>query len=125
MINNKKIQSLYTNFLDISIGVIIALSHNINQRLKMFDHITFQTESAPFQFKAAIADKNNSGADVHAAIIVSQINSADTLKYFATLTLELIKWFAANHSISNQTINRINAPIMSSDLKIKNMKNRL
>gem|GEM_PF-1529229 len=91
MINNKKNQSLYTNFFCINIGAIIALSHNINQRLKMFDHITFQTESAPLQFTAAIADKNNSGADVHAAIIVSQINSADTLKYFATLTLELIK----------------------------------
>ena len=78
----------------------------------MFDHITFQTDKDPLPFIAAIADRNNSGAEVPAAIIVSQINNADTLKYFAILTLEFIRWLAANQSKNNQTANKINAQII-------------
>ena len=90
----------------------MALRPSINQRLKIFDHITFHTDKDQLPLIAAIADKNNSGADVPKANTVRPMNNADTLKYLAILTLELIKWLAANQSRNNPIASRINADIM-------------
>lgn len=51
----------------------------------------FPTESAQFQLIAAIAERNNSGAEVPIAIIVNQMIRLETRKYLAILTLELIR----------------------------------
>jgi hypothetical protein len=61
---------------------------------------------------ADIADKNSSGAEVHIAKIVNPINSGDSLKILATLTLELINLSAENHSKNNHINNVITAQIM-------------
>jgi len=72
-------------------GAMMALRPNMNHKLNIFDHITFHTDKEPLPLIAAIADKNNSGADVPKARTVRPMNSADTLKYLAILTLELIR----------------------------------
>ena len=69
----------------------MALRPRINPKLNIFEPITFHTESDQLQLIAAIADKKSSGADVPKAITVNQISNADILKYFAILTLELIR----------------------------------
>lgn len=107
VINTKKIQSLRTNFFWINIGATTALSHNINHKLKIFDHTIFHTDNAPFQLKADIAERNNSGAEVQIAKIVSQINNGDNLKNVAILTLEFINLSAANANHHNQANNKI------------------
>jgi hypothetical protein len=68
---------------------------------------------------AAIAERNNSGADVHIAKIVSPINSGDNLKYFAILTLEFTSLSAENHNRNNQTINKIIARTISKICDVK------
>ena len=60
-------------------------------RLKIFDQIIFHIDNEPLHCTAAIHDKNNSGAEVQIANIVSQINKSDTLKCLAILTLVLIR----------------------------------
>jgi hypothetical protein len=70
---------------------MIALSQRMNHKLKIFDHITLPTDKAQFQLMAAIADRNNSGAEVHIAMIVSHISRFERLKYLAILTLEFIR----------------------------------
>jgi hypothetical protein len=65
----------------IAIGATKAESPIINQRLKIFDPITFPTDKDQLPFNAAIPDKNNSGAEVHIARTVNPIRSAETLKY--------------------------------------------
>ncbi len=65
----------------------------------------FHIDKDPLHSNAAIHDKNNSGAEVHIARIVSPINKSDTWKCFAILTLVLIKWFAENSNKYNQIIN--------------------
>jgi len=75
----------------IIIGIIIALKPRTRPRLNIFEPITFQTERAQLPCIAAIPDKNNSGAEVHIATIVSHISRLDTLKYLAILILEVIK----------------------------------
>lgn len=122
VINKRKNQSLYTNFFVISIGVIMALNPNMNHKLNMFDHITFHTDREPLPLIAAIADKNNSGADVPKASTVRPMNNADILKYLAILTLELIKWLAANQSKNNHIASRINADSMICKIKSKTIK---
>lgn len=67
----------------------------------------FHIDKDQLHCTAAIHDRNNSGADVHIANIVNQINKSDTLKCLAILTLVLIKWFAENTNKYNQTINTI------------------
>ena len=67
---------------------LIPIIHNI---LKMSDHITLPTDKDQFQLIAAIADRNNSGAEVHIAMIVSHISRLERLKYLAILTLEFIR----------------------------------
>ena len=57
----------------------------------MFDQIIFHIDNDPLHCIAAIHDKNSSGADVHIARIVNQINKSDTLKCFAILTLVFIR----------------------------------
>ena len=86
------------SFFCITIGAKIALSHSINQRLNMFEPTIFPTDNDPLQLIADIADKNNSGADVPIANIVSPMNNGDNLKILATLTLELINLSAENHN---------------------------
>jgi len=76
-------------------------------RLNIFDHIIFHIDSDPLHCTAAIQDKNNSGADVQIANIVSQISKSDTLKCLAILTLVFIRWFAENTNKYNQMINTI------------------
>ena len=80
------------------IGTNIALSQRINHKLNIFDHTIFHTDREPLPFIADIADKNNSGAEVPIANIVSHMNSGDNLKILATLTLELINLSAENHN---------------------------
>jgi hypothetical protein len=94
------------------IGATIADNHKMNHKLNIFDQIILPTDKDQFQFRADIPDKNNSGADVHIAKTVNQINSDETLKYLAILTLVLIKWFAAYHSRANQIIRTIQANII-------------
>ena len=105
--HNKNAQSLCTSFFWIATGAAIADTHKIIHRLNMLDQIIFHIDRDPLHCTAAIQDRNNSGADVHMANIVNQINKSDTLKCFAILTLVLIKWFAENTSKYNQTINTI------------------
>lgn len=57
----------------------------------MLDQIIFHIDNEPLHCTAAIHDKNNSGAEVQIANIVSQIKRSDTLKCLAILTLVLIK----------------------------------
>jgi len=111
--------SLYTIFFCINIGVIIALKPSINHKLKIFDHITFHTDKDQLPLIAAITDKNNSGADVPIAIIVNHINKGEIRKYLAILTLELIRWFAANQSTNNQIDNNISAENIFYDSSVK------
>ena len=85
---------------------------NIIQRLNIFDQIIFHIDNDPLHCNAAIHDKNNSGAEVHIAKIVSQINKSDTLKCFAILTLVLIRWFAEKTRKYKPTINTIMARII-------------
>lgn len=73
----------------------------------MLDPITFQTDSEPLPFIAAIHDKKSSGAEVHIARTVNPIRRAETLKYCAILTLVLIRWFAEYHNKISQIIRRI------------------
>jgi len=55
------------------------------------DPITFQTDSDQLPLIAAVADKNNSGADVPNATIVNQINKSETFRDFHIFILEFIK----------------------------------
>jgi len=73
----------------------------MNHKLNMFDHTIFHTDNDPLQFIADIADKNNSGADVPIARMVSPMNKGDNLNILATLTLELINLSAENHNKNN------------------------
>ena len=109
MTHIKNNQSLLTIFFFIKIGATIALSHRMNHRLKIFDPTTFPTDNDQFPLSADIADKNNSGAEVHIAKIVKPINNGDNLKNLAILTLELISLSAANHSNHNHKTNNITA----------------
>jgi len=84
-----------------AIGTNIALNQSINHRLNIFEPTIFPTDSDPLPFIADIADKNNSGADVPIAKIVSPINRGDNLNILATLTLELINLSAENHNKNN------------------------
>ena len=69
----------------------MAETHRIIHRLKIFDQIIFHMDNEPLHSNAAIHDKNNSGAEVQIAKIVSQINKSDTLKCLAILTLVLMR----------------------------------
>jgi len=73
----------------------------------MFDQIIFQIDNDQLSFMAAIAERNNSGADVHIAKIVRPINNGDNLKYLAILTLEFTSLSAENPNKNSQTTNRI------------------
>ncbi len=88
-------------------------------RLKIFDQIMFQIDNDQLLFIAAIAERNNSGADVHIAKIVNPINSGDNLKYFAILTLEFTNLSAENPNRNNQTINNIIARTISKICDVK------
>jgi hypothetical protein len=101
---------------------MIALKPNINHKLNMFDHITFHTDKEPLPLIAAIADKNNSGADVPKASTVRPINNAETFKCFAILTLELIRWLAANQSKNNHITSKINADIITCKINSKTIE---
>lgn len=125
MIINKNTQSLITNFFGISTGTANADIHKIIHKLKIFDQIIFQIDSDPLWFIAAIAERNNSGADVHIAKIVSPINNGDNLKYLAILTLEFTSLSAENHSKNNQTINKIIARTISKITYVKHIVLRL
>ena len=105
--HSKNAQSLCTSFFWIATGAAIAETHRIIHRLNIFDQIIFHIDKDQLHCTAAIHDRNNSGADVHIASIVNQINKSDTLKCLAILTLVLIKWFAENTNKYNQTINTI------------------
>ena len=94
------------------IGATIADNPRINQRLNILEPITLPTDNDQLQFNAAIQERNNSGAEVPIARIVSPISNADTLKYCATLTEVLIRWFAENHKKNSQRINRMIAKII-------------
>ena len=72
-------------------GAAIAETHRIIHRLNIFDQIMFPMDKDPLHSNAAIHDKNNSGAEVHIARIVSQINKSDIWRCFAILTLVLIR----------------------------------
>lgn len=89
--HNKNAQSLYTSFFCINTGDAIAETHKIIHRLNIFDQIIFHIDKDQLHCTAAIHDRNNSGADVHIAKIVSQISKSDTLKCFAILTLVFIR----------------------------------
>ena len=119
VIINKNNQSLNTNFFGINTGTANADIHKIIHRLKIFDQIMFQIDNDQLWFIAAIADRNNSGADVHIAKIVSPMNSGDSLKYFAILTLEFTNLSAENQSKNNQTINNIIARTISKTCDVK------
>ena len=107
VIDSKKIQSLYINFLGISTGTANADIHKMIHKLKIFDQMMFQIDNDPLWFIAAIAERNNSGADVQIAKIVKPMNNGDNLKYLAILTLEFTSLSAENQSKNNQTINKI------------------
>lgn len=81
--------------------------------MNIFEPTIFHTDNDPLQLMADIADRNNSGADVPIANIVSPINSGDNLKILATLTLELINLSAENHSKNNHINNVITAQIIA------------
>lgn len=125
MIINKNTQSLSTNFFGINTGTANADIHKIIHKLKIFDQMIFQIDSDQLWFMAAIAERNNSGADVHIAKIVSPINSGDNLKYFAILTLEFTSLSAENHSKNNQTINKIIARTIPKIIYVKHIILRL
>ena len=107
VIQSRNAQSLYTNFFWIAIGAAIADIHKIIHKLKIFDQIMFHIDNDPLHWKAAIQDKNNSGADVQMAKIVNQISKSDMWKCLAILTLVLIKWFAEKTNKYNQIINTV------------------
>lgn len=96
----------------IRIGATIALKPKINQRLNIFEPITFHTDNDQLPLIAAIADKNNSGAEVPKAITVNHISNAETFKYFAILTLVFTRWLAENAKTNNHNHNKINADII-------------
>lgn len=73
------------------IGLTIAASPRMNQRLKILEPITFPTERFPLSPKAAIAERKSSGAEVPNATIVNPISAVETLKNFAILTEEFTK----------------------------------
>ena len=125
VIDSKKIQSLYINFFGISTGTANADIHKIIHKLKMFDQIIFQTDNDPLWFIAAIAERNNSGADVPIAKIVKPINNGDNLKYLAILTLELTNLSAENHNKNSQTINKTIARTISKITYVKHIILRL
>ena len=110
--HNRKAQSLWTNFFWIRTGAAIADTQRIIHRLNMFDQIIFHIDNDPLHCIAAIHDKNNSGAEVHIAKIVNQINKSDTLKCLAILTLVLIKWFAEKTNKYSQIISTMDAKII-------------
>jgi hypothetical protein len=87
----------------------------------MFDPTMFPTDNDPLQLMADIADKNNSGAEVPIANIVSPINNGDNLQILATLTLELINLSAENHNRNNHSNNIITAKIII--ILIRNKRN--
>ena len=119
MIIKRNNQSLNTNFFGINTGTANAEIHKIIHKLKIFDQIIFQIDNDQLSFIAAIADRNNSGADVQIAKIVSPMNNGDNLKYLAILTLEFTNLSAENHSKNNQTINKIMARIISKFIYLK------
>jgi hypothetical protein len=110
--HSKNAQSLYTNFFWIKIGAAMAETPKIIHRLKIFDQIIFHIDNDPLHCNAAIHDKNSSGADVHIAKIVNQINKSDILKCFAILMLVLIKLSEEKTNKYNQIINMITANII-------------
>ena len=79
----------------------------------------FQIDRDPLWFMAAIAERNNSGADVHIAKIVNPMNNGDNLKYFAILTLEFTSLSAENPNKNNQIINNIIARTISKTCDVK------
>ena len=87
----------------------MAETHKIIHKLKIFDQMIFHIDNDPLHCKAAIHDKNSSGADVPIAKIVNQISKSDTLKCFAILTLVLIRWFDEKTRKYKPTINTIMA----------------
>lgn len=95
-----------------AMGTNTALNQSINHRLNILDHTIFHTDNEPLPFIADMADKNNSGADVPIANMVSPINNGDNLNILATLTLELINLSAENHSKNNHVINIMIARII-------------
>ena len=119
VIINKNNQSLKTNFFGIITGTANADIPKIIHRLKIFDQIMFHIDNDQLWFIAAIADRNNSGADVHIAKIVNPMNSGDNLKYLAILTLEFTNLSAENHNKNNQTINNIIARTISKICDVK------
>lgn len=119
VIDSKNIQSLYINFFGISTGTANADIHKMIHKLKMFDQMIFHIDNDPLWFIAAIAERNNSGADVHIAKMVRPINSGDNLKYFAILTLEFTNLSAEKPNKNNQTINNIIARTISKICDIK------
>lgn len=119
VIISKNNQSLKTNFFGISTGTANADIPNMIHKLKIFDQIIFHIDSDQLWFIAAIAERNNSGADVHIAKIVSPMNSGDNLKYLAILTLEFTNLSAENQSKNNQTINNIIARTISKTCDVK------
>ena len=54
-------------------GAIMALTHKIQNILKIFDHITFHIAMSVCFFIAATADVANSGNDVQIATTVNQM----------------------------------------------------
>jgi len=112
VISNKNNPSLSTNFFGITTGIANAEIHKIIHKLNIFDQIIFQIDKDPLWFIAAIADKNNSGADVPIAKIVNQINNGDNLKNLAILTLEVTSLSAENPKRHNHTTNKIIAKII-------------
>lgn len=84
--------------------------------MNIFDHTIFPTDNDQLQFKADIADKNSSGADVPMASMVNPINNGDSLNIFATLTLELINLSAENHNRNNHNNNTMIAKIITFNL---------
>ena len=92
----------------------MAETHSIIHRLNMLDQIIFHIDNDQLHSTAAIPERNNSGAEVQIAKIVSQINRSDTLKCLAILTLVLIKWFAEKTNKYSQIINSIEAKIIVS-----------
>ena len=125
VIISKNNQSLLTSFLGIRTGTANADIHKIIHRLKIFDQIIFHIDNDQLWFIAAIADRNNSGADVHIAKIVNPMNSGDNLKYLAILTLEFTNLSAENQSKNNQTINNIIARTISKIMYVKHIMLRL
>ena len=95
-----------------AMGTNTALNQSINHRLNILDHTICHTDNEPRQFIADMADKNNSGADVPIANMVSPINNGDNLNILATLTVELINLSAENHSKNNHVINIMIARII-------------